>query len=138
MWRCWTTGFAAAALVLGLGLAACGDSEPPPEMPATNVMRGVWVFPLSVLTSYSGTSDALQTTWTSGYPPDTVAAWYRRTLVQRGWEIVGDTRSADGNVTLHAQRDGPPLWIIIGPRTSAPGTMYRMIGAEPDTTTPVP
>jgi hypothetical protein len=129
-----TIGVSGAALVLALGLTACGDAEPPSDRPASDVLRDVWVFPLSVPVSYTGTGEAMQTTWSSGYAPDTVAAWYRRTLVQQGWEIVGDTRTPDGQITLHAERDGPPVWIIIGPRTSPPGTVYTMIGAEPDTT----
>ncbi len=103
-------------------------------MPSVNVLEKVWIFPLSVMVSYSGTGQALQTTFASGRSPDTVAVWYRRTLDRTGWDIVGDARSPDGEITIHAVRDGPPLWIIIRDREDPPGTIYTLIGAQPDTT----
>ena len=128
------TGLIGAVAAGSLCVAACGEREPEQEMPSTNVLEEVWVFPLSVLVSYSGTGEALQTTFASGRSPDTVAVWYRRTLDLQGWDIVGDARSPEGEVTIHAVRDGPPLWIIIRDRKDPPGTIYTLIGAQPDTT----
>lgn len=129
-----TIGFAWAAALAALALTACGERAPKREMPDVNVLQEVAIFPLSVLISSSGTREAMQTTFVSGYPKDTVAAWYRRGLHSAGWRIVGDMADPAGQITLHAERDGPPLWIIIENRGSPPGTKYTLIGAAPDTT----
>ncbi len=129
-----TIGFAWAVALTALALTACGEREPEQQRPNVNVLQQVPIFPLSVLISTSGTREALQTTFVSGYPKDTVAAWYRRGLHSAGWRIVGDVEDPAGQITLHAERDGPPLWIIIENRVSPPGARYTLIGAVPDTT----
>jgi len=129
-----TIGFAWAVALAALALTACSEREPEQELPDVNVLQAVAIFPLSVLISTSGTSEAMQTTLVSGYPKDTVAAWYRRGLHSAGWRIVGDLTDRAGQITLHAERDGPPLWIVIEDRVSPPGTRYTLIGAVPDTT----
>lgn len=129
-----TIGFAWAVALAALALTACSEREPEQERPAENVLRGVAVFPLSTLRSTTGTNEALQSTFITIYPSDTVAAWYRRTLNTQGWRIVGDLKDPAGQITLHAQRDGPPLWIMIKSRAPLQGTEYTLIGAVPDTT----
>ena len=129
-----TIGFAWAVALAALALTACSEREPEREMPDVNVLQEVAIFPLSVLISTSGTREALQTTFVTGYPKDTVAAWYRRGLHASGWRITGDVEDPAGQITLHAERDGPPLWIIVQDRVSPPGARYTLIGAVPDTT----
>ena len=129
-----TTGLTWALALAALAVTACGEREPQQEMPDVNVLQEVAIFPLSVLISTTGTREAMQTTFVSGYPKDTVAAWYRRGLNAAGWRIVGDVVDPAGQITLHAEREGPPLWIIIEDRVSPPGTKYTLIGAVPDTT----
>ena len=129
-----TAGLTWALALAALAVTACGEREPQQEMPDVNVLQEVAIFPLSVLISTSGTREAMQTTFVSGYPKDTVAAWYRRGLNSAGWRIVGDVVDPAGQITLHAEREGPPLWIIIEDRVSPPGTKYTLIGAVPDTT----
>ncbi len=71
--------------------------------------------------------------------PDSVAQWYRRAIVERGWDIIGDVTGGDGTITLHVGREGPPLWVIIQARPDDAGSEFSVIGAAPDTTaTPQP
>jgi hypothetical protein len=123
------------AIIAALLLAGCGDEarerESVPE-PPVEALRGAPLFPLSIEVTHTGTAEALEAEFHVAAAPDTVASWYRRTLLNGGWRIVGDIRAPDGAITIHAQRDGPPLWIIIRQREGGRGTEYRLIGALPD------
>ena len=50
-----------------------------------------------------------------------------------GWDITGDAVMPDGAITLHAQREGAPLWVIV--RRVDAGSEFSVIGAAPDTST---
>ncbi len=112
----------------------CGDADSERQSapaPPIAALRDVPVFPVSIEVTHAGTADALEAAFHVAAVPDSVASWYRRQLLGAGWRLVGDMRAPDGATTLHAQRDGPPLWIIIRPRVSGSGTEYRLIGALP-------
>jgi hypothetical protein len=119
----------ATGAVIGL-LAAC-SAEPAeervPDRPATAVLAGVPVFPLSTPAATDGTSEALAQLYLSAFAVDTVASWYRRNLLRLGWEILSDHRAPDRSVTLVAQRGGSPIWVMINPRPDGT-TAYRLIG----------
>ena len=128
--------------LLALGVAACGPEARPIDTaqarrdsaPPVQVLVAVPVLPHAKVISATGTSEAVSTTLSAPYPPDSSAAWYRRALLARGWRLVGDQRAGDGSLTIHAERQGPPLWIIVrkGP---GGGSELQVIGAIVDTTT---
>ncbi len=123
------------ALVPWLVLVSACEEEVQPDLDAVarTVLRGVPIVPLSTVLSSSGTESAMQSRMFTPFDTDSVATWYRRELTARGWQIVGDMKSADGSINLHASRDGPPLWIILRPYEGRPGTEYTIIGAVLDT-----
>ena len=122
-----------ACLGIVLSLTACGEDQERIEeeisATAVEVFRGVPVVPLSTELSRSGAGDAAQLELYTPLDRDSSAAWYRRTLIQNGWNIEGDVRTPDGAVTIHASRDGPPLWIILRVDEQRGGTVYNLIGA---------
>lgn len=116
-----------------LAPAACGGDDAPPARPPFGVMRGVPIYPGAVVVARSTSAEALEARLRVRAEPESVAVWYRRTLGERGWILVGDARTADGAITLHGQRDGPPVWVVIRRATDG-GTELSLIGAVSDTT----
>lgn len=85
--------------------------------------------PLASVVSRAGSEDALQITFRSSLPPDSMAAYYRRVLTSGVWSLVGDTRTADGSIALYAEREGPPLWVTIRKDSTSSGTILSIGGA---------
>jgi hypothetical protein len=85
--------------------------------------------PLSSVVSRAGSEDALQITFRSSLPPDSMAAYYRGVLSSGAWSLVGDTRTADGSIALYAERDGPPLWVSIRKDSTSSGSILSLGGA---------
>jgi hypothetical protein len=122
-----------AAIAGGLiVLAACGpdEVEPPPEQvrPPAVALVGVPVMPGLRPVSVAGTNEAVGTNLLSDASPDSVVGWYRRELLRGGWRLISDLKSGD-TLTLHAQRDGPPLWIIAVPGRDGTGSAVQVMGA---------
>lgn len=93
--------------------------------------------PRATVVSRSGGADALQITFKSSFPPDSIAVYYRKVLNTGEWSLVNDDRAQDGTITLYAERSGPPLWITIKKDPDSNGTLMTMAGAmtmKPDTT----
>jgi hypothetical protein len=42
---------------------------------------------------------------------------------------VSDTKSADGTISLYAERNGPPLWVNIRKDPEGNGTLMTIAGA---------
>lgn len=82
------------------------------------------------------TEDAVEQAYRIAAPADSVAAWYRRELAAREWRLTGDARLPDGTITLHAQRAGPPLWLLIRGDTGGRWSEYSMVGAQADSAAP--
>ena len=125
-----------AAVVL---VAACGPEARPVDQvvrrdsaPPVAALFAVPVLPGATVVAATGTSEAVSTTLRSPATPDSAAAWYRRALLARGWRLVSDQKSADGSLTIHAERSGPPIWIIVHGRSG--GSELQVIGAIVDTT----
>ena len=109
-------------------LFGCRDKAPdPPRL--SEVMPGLPLPPLASGVSRAGSEDALQITFKSTLPPDSIAAYYRRVLSSGVWSLVGDTRTADGSIALYAEREGPPLWVTIRKDTASAGTILSIGGA---------
>lgn len=124
----------AASAVL---LSGCRDKAPEPP-PLSAAMPNLPLPPLATVVSRAGSEDALQITFRSVLPPDSMAAYYRRVLTKGNWSLVGDTKTADGSITLYAERDGPPLWVTIRKDSTSAGSLLSLGGAvirsNPDST----
>ena len=126
-------------------LAGCRDKAPEPP-PLSEAMPNLPLPPLATVVSRAGSEDALQITFRSLLPPDSMAAYYRGVLTTGTWSLVGDTKTADGSITLYAERDGPPLWVTIRKDSTSTGSLLSLGGAvirsnpdstpAPDTTPP--
>ena len=126
-------GLPSAWLVLtALVLGGCREKEPAPAASPAN-LSGIPVMPQSSPRTTAAGRDAVEAVYSIIAPADSVASWYRRTLAGNGWQMTGDVRSAAGAVTIHAQKSSRPIWIIIEPVSTGIGSIYSIIGAEPDT-----
>jgi hypothetical protein len=123
-------------VVLASASPGCGEAPPPPprEFPPTDVLQRAPVFMPARLQEIRGSRETSESIFLSPVPIDSVARWYRSRFDALGWEIVGDFTAADGTVTLHIEREGPPLWVIIRMPPDQSGTEFSVIGAAPDTT----
>ena len=109
-------------------LFGCGDKAPePPQL--SEAMPDLPLPPAASVLSRAGSEDALQITFFSVLPPDSIAAYYRRILTSGVWSLVGDTRTADGSIALYAEREGPPLWVTIRKDSASTGTVLTLGGA---------
>lgn len=121
----------ACLLILGLSAGACREIEPDVE-PPRQALEGVPIVPLSVVLSEGGTEEVAQTVLYTPFSADTSASFYRSRLIAAGWDIQSDVRTPDGRTTIHAVRNGPPLWVIIQPVEGQEGATYTIMGADPD------
>jgi len=111
-------------LVLAALLAGCGQEQP---RASTTLLSGIPVMPQATPVSSAAGTDAVETQYRTVAPADSVAAWYRRWLLQDGWRITGDTR-AGGVITLHGEKSGRPMWVMIQPQGT--WTTFSIVGAE--------
>lgn len=79
-------------------------------------------------------SDAADIVFNVPFQQDSVANWYRTRLIADGWDLQGDGKLSDGTVSLHATRNGPPLWILVR-STGVKTSQVTMIGGVPDSGT---
>ena len=124
-----------AVSLLVLALAACQSeaTEEEPAQPSQDVMRGAPIYQPARMIGSRGSAETLEYAFRSPSSADSVASWYRDRITAMGWDISGDAVTPDGAITLHAQRDGAPLWVII--RETDAGSEFSLIGAAPDTST---
>jgi hypothetical protein len=97
---------------------------------AVRVLKGVLVYPGSILTNFAAGTDAAQVQFSSAASPDAVATWYRQTLRLNGWELRSDGKLPDGGITIYAEQGRRPLWITLHANGGGPGTSYNLIGAQ--------
>jgi hypothetical protein len=121
------------SLWLVLLLVACDrPGAPDPRAAAANALGGVLAYPHSRVVEMSAGAEAAQLTLTAPAPPVRVAEWYRTYLGLNGWELKNEGRMVDSAVSIYAQKDGRPLWIMLRP--AAGGTQYTLTGAITDST----
>jgi len=120
-------------LAVALGMGACGEPEREPDRPVGDVMQGAPLFLPARLVSTSGSAESVEFLYASPIRADSVAAWYRNAFDDRGWDVVGDVTMADGSISLHVARQGPPLWVIIRAAQAGQGSEFSLIGAVRDT-----
>jgi hypothetical protein len=125
------SSFRRLALILFVApVASCGKERAPAASP--ELLAGIPALPGSSPWSTSVGTDAIQAGYQTAARADSVAAWYRRWLVKDGWQITGDLRAPNGTITVHAEKSGRPLWLIIQPYTNGIGSTFSVIGAESD------
>jgi hypothetical protein len=107
--------------------SGCRDKAPqPPRL--SEVLPNLPLPPRATVVSRTGSEDALQITFRSTLPPDSMAAFYRSVLTSGVWSLVGDTRTADGSIALYAEREGPPLWVTIRKDSASAGSILSIGG----------
>jgi hypothetical protein len=116
----------AATLVLIAACAAKDDTGKPVRTPG--VLAGVPIPASAQVVDTTGTAEAVQVVLAIAWPPDSVAAFYRRELPKLGFRIVSDVPDSAG-ADLLAQRSGPPLWIRVRHGHRPGTTEYTLIGA---------
>jgi hypothetical protein len=114
------------------GCAGNGDADARPDSLVAQALAGVPLFPGAGISDVAGEGEAAHATLHINRSPDSVAAWYRRSLLARRWTIVSDVRTADSTVALHATDPGRrPIWLLIGRDASGAGTLVTVVGAVP-------
>jgi hypothetical protein len=116
----------AATLVAIVACVAKDDTHQPVRTPL--VLAGVPIPDVARVVDTVGTADAVRVVLTIAWPPDSVAAFYRRELPKAGFRIVGDLADST-RIDLYAQREGPPLWVQVRPARQGNGSEYTIIGA---------
>lgn len=113
----------AAALLMG----CAGDRPDTPKL--SEAVPNLPLPPLATVVNREGGEDALQITFRSAMPPDSIAAFYRNLLNRGEWSLMNDARTPDGGVALYAERNGPPLWVTIRQDSLSRGTLITLAGA---------
>ncbi len=117
---------AACVLLLGCG----SESSPPPKPPDTfTVFPNLPLPPDARFISRAGSADALQITLFSPSATASVIDYYRGVLSAGKWRLVSDVKKPDGTVLLHAEQEGPPIWVRVWPSPEGAGTMVQLAGA---------
>jgi hypothetical protein len=112
-----------------LALIGCRD-KPPQMAKVSEVFPNLPLPPAASLVSREGSADALKLTLMAKARPDVVEAYYRDALSSRnGWQLVSDTRDAEGAVVLLAKQNGPPLWVRIQSTDDSVMTKVELAGA---------
>ncbi len=101
----------------------------------TELLAGIPVYPGARAMSTAAGADAAQAGFLTDRPADSVAGWYRDWFARDGWLIGGDLRAPDGSTSLHAEKAGRPLWLLVKPLAGGLGSQFSVIGAETDSAT---
>ena len=116
-------------VLAGLAVVGCERRGQVSPQTVARSLKGVLVFPRSVLVSMASGDSAGQLTLSSQAPPDTVAAWFRSSLALNNWTLQSDSRHPDGSILIYAERRSQPLWISIQKAAGAGGSNYSLTGA---------
>jgi hypothetical protein len=116
-------------MVLALAvLAGCRDKGP--EMARIqDVFPTLPLPPAASEVSREGSPEALKLTLKSHVGPARVEAYYRETLSKNGWQLVSDSRDAQGAVVLLAKQNGRPLWVRMQSTDDSVATLVELAGA---------
>ena len=84
-------------------------------------------FPGATLLSAVSGVEAAEARYGSLAPPDSVAAYYRRMLAERGYVVERETDDA-GVHTIYSRKGDQPIWVRISPNTGRPGVTWSVVG----------
>ena len=110
-------------------LAACGTDAQKKTASVGEALPGLPLPPEARVVSRSGTPQALQLTFQSLWPADSITWYYRQILSNGVWTLQSDVVDATGAAVLYATRDGPPIWVRVKPTVGAPGSTLTITGA---------
>jgi len=115
--------------LVALALAACTSDSNKKIATVGEALPGLPLPPEARVVARSGASDALQITFESLWPPDSLTGYYRAILSRPPWELQSDVVDAEGASVLYATRKGPPIWVRIMGATGTGRSTIQMIGA---------
>ena len=115
-------------LLLAAGGACDRRRAPDPRLMVQRTLRGMFIYPGSVVVDMSAGEDAAQVTLTTSDSVEAVTGWFRRALELNAWVLQSDVTS-ERSVTIVAAKGQRPLWITLRPNVGGTGTTYTMIGA---------
>jgi len=93
------------------------------------VLPGLPLPPAARVVARAGTPEALQITFQSALPADSLADYYRSVLTRGEWTLESDATDGTGAIVLYATRDGPPIWVRVTRTVGAPGSTVQVNGA---------
>jgi len=112
-----------------LALAACRPDSQKEIATVAEVLPGLPLPPAARVVSRAGTPEALQITFQSLIPADSLTDYYRGILSRGEWTLQSDMTDAQGAAVLYATREGPPIWVRITRTVGAPGSTVQVNGA---------
>lgn len=116
-------------VLAGLAVVGCERRGQVSPQTVARSLKGVLVYPRSILVSMASGDSAGQLTLSSQAAPDSVASWFRTSLALNNWTLQSDARQTDGSILIYAERGSQPLWINIQELSGASGTTYTVTGA---------
>lgn len=116
---------------LALAAASCRD-EPPKVASIHDALPNMPLPPNPGFISKSGSEEALQFVVSTPLSPARTLAYYRDVFAKAPWHLVSDQAMADSGRALYAERNGPPIWIILKASTTDSGTIVTISGAVVD------
>ena len=112
-------------------LLAAACSDPPRRLPRlSETIPNLPIPPGGQVLRTEGGTDALSIRYRTPMAPEAAANYYRELLGRDPWRLVSDTRGPDGEVSLYAEHDGPPLWVVIRKANGAEGSFVDLAGAR--------
>lgn len=119
-----------AALIV-LAAAACSPDSSKKMATVGEALPGLPLPPAARVVARAGTPEALQITFQSMMPVDSITDYYRGVLSRGEWTLESDVVDAQGANVLYASREGPPIWVRITRTVGAPGSTVQVNGAVP-------
>ena len=90
-------------------------------------------FPGGTMISTAAGAEAAEARYTALATTDSVAAYYRRMLMSKGYGIERETDEA-GVHTIYSRREHRPIWVRISANAGGPGVTWTVIGVYSDST----
>lgn len=115
--------------LVALALAACTSDSHKEIATVGEALPGLPLPPAARVVARSGAADALQITFETLWPPDSLTRYYRAILSHEPWELQSDVVDAEGATVLYATRKGPPIWVRIMESGVAGHSSLQIIGA---------
>ena len=117
-------------LPLAVALVAASCRDEPPKIPSIHeALPNMPLPPDPTFVSKAGSENALQFVFSTPVSPERALAYYRGVFAKAPWHLVSDQPVADSGRALYAERDGPPIWVMLTPSPHNGGTIVSISGA---------